>query len=74
MILTDNHLLAMATSARAWLCVLCVCTLAAGGRSDDVVVNTRYGALRGNRAALGPQSHVDVFYNIPYAKPPVGEY
>ena len=39
---------------------------------SGVVVNTRYGALRGTRQTIDADSFVDVFYNIPYAKPPVG--
>ena len=63
----------MAIGVRVAACVACVCTWAACARGEDVVVNTRYGALRGSRTDTGPQSHVDVFYNIPYAKPPVGQ-
>ena len=40
---------------------------------SGVVVNTRDGALRGTRLTIDADSFVDVFYNIPYAKPPVGK-
>ena len=51
-----------------------VCTVASVLTAvSAVVVNTRYGELRGTRTTTGLHSYVDTFYNIPYAKPPVGK-
>ena len=52
--------------------VVCVLTAVSTVTGQSVVVNTRYGALRGTRTTIGHDSYVDTFYNIPYAKPPVG--
>ena len=38
---------------------------------ESVVVNTRYGALRGTRTTIGRQA-VNTFLGIPYAAPPAG--
>ena len=40
---------------------------------ESVVVDTRYGALRGTRKTTGPDSYVDQFLSIPFARPPVGK-
>lgn len=47
---------------------------AQGGTGDQhsTLVHTKYGSVRGRRATIGTDSHVDVFHNIPYAQPPVG--
>ena len=50
------------------MCLMVPLLAAVGG----VVVKTRYGALEGTRTTTDADSYVDVFYNIPFAKPPVG--
>lgn len=40
--------------------------------SEDIVVTTKYGAVRGKRVSTGESSYLDEFYGIPYAVPPVG--
>ena len=52
--------------------VVCVLTAVSAVTGQSVVVNTRYGALRGTRTTIGHDSYVDSFYNIPFAKPPIG--
>ena len=52
--------------------VVCVLTAVSAVTGQSMVVNTRYGALRGTRTTIGHDSYVDSFYNIPFAKPPIG--
>ena len=40
--------------------------------SEDVVVNTTYGAVKGTRVSKGQSWYMDTFFGIPYAQPPVG--
>ncbi|XP_076441145.1 neuroligin-4, X-linked-like [Babylonia areolata] len=69
-------------SVRALFCALTVLGsgsggLGAGSSADhSLTVTTRYGSLHGTRSTLGTaaaDSYVDVFHNIPYAQPPVGD-
>ncbi|KAK7482264.1 hypothetical protein BaRGS_00026507, partial [Batillaria attramentaria] len=61
---------------RALLIVLALCVLImACGRGVicQPVVTTHQGALRGTRTAIGDDIYVDIFRNIPYARPPTGD-
>ncbi|KAK7100340.1 carboxylesterase 5A-like [Littorina saxatilis] len=40
--------------------------------SEDVVVTTKNGELRGRRVSTGQTSYLDTFLGIPFAAPPVG--
>ena len=52
--------------------VVCVLIAVWDVTGESVVVNTRYGTLRGTRTRIGHESYVDKFLKIPYAKPPLG--
>ncbi|XP_049862485.1 juvenile hormone esterase-like [Schistocerca gregaria] len=66
-------------SAALWLLLVVVVQLQAaaeagaeGGGAEPPVVRTRQGAVRGRRQATSKGRPLLAFYNLPYAKPPVG--
>lgn len=61
-------------SFRSYVLVICACfvTASSSSSSDAPVVHTDQGDILGRKLSLSAR-HVDAFYGIPFAEPPVGK-
>jgi Carboxylesterase family len=86
-LMTDDHLFSVLwrpdfkfrlwnndAAMRTLLLLVIAVLLAAVAAQSVQIVNTTYGQVKGKTVPLDDGTLIDVWYGIPYAKPPVGDF